>query len=300
MTLMDLKNDIEQEKVTSDLIIFVCPENNFLADQYIEAICALRGHAINRIKSLSELTSALSLVMNYDAYTNVLKTDVFEEIVDDYTIFENVIVVCEKLDKKLKTILADYIITVPTLKDWQVKSYINTVCPGLTDQDINWLYEAKLHDIYGIDTELNKIKLFPKIEQSEILSRIRFEKGSYLYAITNFELADALVLNDKAFLLNFMLHKDYLNVEPLSIVGLALAKAKSILLVTQNSGKSAAEIGISDKQYNFLKGKFSGFSLSKLQYLIKFLSSIDYKLKSGLLDMPKTLQLEYIISNMIS
>ena len=121
----------------------------------------------------------------------------------------------------------------------------------------------------------------------------------YLYAISNYDIADALVAGDKPTLLDFVIHKDYLNVEPLAIVALALAKVKNILLATQNSGKTAAELGMSDKQFGFLKRNYSKFPQERLHTLIRFLSNIDYKLKNGLLDMPKSLQLDYIISNML-
>ena len=300
MKLMELKKSIQLGQAPSDFMVFVCQENFFLADQYIEAICAIRGHVVNSIKSLSELTSALSLVFCYNESTNVLKTDVFDEAAEDYSVYENAIVVCSKIDKKLKSALSDYVIDVPALKEWQIKDYMSVVCPGLDDAGIDWLYEAREHDIYGIDSELAKISLFPIPAQNEMLARLRFEPGSYLYAVSNFELADAIVANNRAALLDFALHEDYLNVEPLGIVALALAKAKNILFITQNSGKTPADLGISDKQFNYLKRSYACFSLNRLQRLVSFLSAIDLRLKNGLLDMPKKLLLDYIISNTLA
>jgi len=299
MKLMELKDMIQKESVPSDLIVFVCPENTFLADQYTAAICELRNHTPNSIQSLSELDSALSLVIGYSSYTNVLKTDVFEESFEDYSMFENVIIICNKIDKKLKAVLSDYVIEIPKLVDWQVKDYMKVICPGLTKEDIDWLYAVKEKNIYGITTELDKLALFSIPEQKEVLTKLRYEPDSYLYTADIYGLTDAILDNNKQYLFDFLSHDTYVNIEALSLTGLLRYNIKNILFSTQELGKhTPSEFGISNtKRYERYR---SSYNLKRLQYLIKFLSSIDYKLKNGLLDMSKDKQLEYIILNTIN
>ena len=297
MKLMELKEFIKKEAVPSDLIIFVCPESTFLAEQYTAAICELRNHTQNSIQSLSELDSALSLVIGYSDYTNVLKTDVFDENYSDYSSFENVIIICNKIDKKLKSVLSDYIVEVPKLVDWQVKDYISVCCPGLDKDDISWLYEVKNNDIYAISTELDKLALFNIPEQHNVLMRLRYEPDSYLYTTDIYKLTNAILSNDKQVLYDFLSHDTYTEIDPIGLTGMLRYNIKNILLVTQNSGKTLSELGISAGNAN--RYKTYGFTLPRLQQLIKFLASIDSKLKNGTLDMSKNKQLEYIILNTI-
>ena len=298
MTLIDLKKSIESGIVETDFMIFVCPENTFIADQYIDAICDLNNLTKTSINSLQEQTSALSLVFENKDELNVMKVDTFDEALIDYSSLTNTIVVCSKVDKKIKQFVEDYIIEFPKLVDWQIKSYINLICPQLDNEEVDWLCKATNNDIYRIVNEIDKIRLFPIMEQKGILNEIRFGKGSDLYALTIFELADAIVKNNKAVLLEFLRH-DELNFEPMSIVGMTLKKVKDILFVTQNSNRKPEDIGLTSKQAWAIDKSYKGFPLTRLQYLLKFLSDIDLRLKSGELDMPKNTLINYLIINTI-
>jgi hypothetical protein len=230
---------------------------------------------------------------------NVLKVETFEEALLDYSGLTNTVVICEKIDKKIKAMVDDYVIAIPKLTDWQIKSYMKLICQDLDQDEIDWLYNACNGDIYKIINEIDKVNLFPSIpERKKALSELRFGPGSDLYSVSLFDLADAIICNNKPFILEFLRHEN-LNFDLLSIVGAMLQKVKNIILVTQNSGKKATEIGISDGYFFRLKKDWGGFPLQRLQMLLQFLSGIDLKLKSGLLDMSKEAQIDYLIANTI-
>ena len=299
MTLIELKKCIEARNVPDDFIVFLCSDNSFIADQYIDAICDANNLTKNRVASLQEQASALSLVMGRTDELNVLKVETFDEALLDYSGLTNTVVVCEKIDKKIKALVDDYVIAIPKLVDWQVKSYAKHVCQDLDQDEIDWLYAACGGDVYRIVNEIDKINLFPSIpERKNVLSELRFGKGSDLYAVSVFDLADAIIRDNKPFVMEFLRHED-VGFDLLSIVGATLQKVKNIILVTQNSGKKASEIGISDGYFYRLKKDWSGFPLQRLQSLLRFLSGVDLKLKSGLLDMPKEAQIDYLIANTI-
>jgi len=144
------------------------------------------------------------------------------------------------------------------------------------------------------------VLLFPD-KHKEILNELRYDPGSDLVSLTSYKLADAIINRNKLILLDYFEHKKaFMNIEPLALVGLLLTKAKQILLITQNSGKTAAEIGCSSAQYNYILKNCRGFSSEYLGDLIRSLSSIDLKLKSGLLEMSKSALLDYIICRALS
>ena len=296
MTLMDLKKSIEAQNIPDDFMIFLYSENSFIADQYIDAICEINNLVKTRINTLQDQASALSLVLGSTDELKVMKVDTFEEALIDFSDLKNTVVVCNKIDKKVKPLVEDYIIEIAKLADWQIKSYIKLICPVLNDDELDWLYQATEGNIYKMINEVDKIKLFPMPEQRSVLDAIRFSPDSDLYSVSIFDLADAIIRNNKPFVLEFLSHKK-LNFDLKQIVGATLQKVKNIILVTQNSGKTASEIGINDKYMYRLRKDWNGFPESRLKALLEFLSGIDLKLKTGSLDMSKEAQIDYLIAN---
>ena len=295
---MDLKKSIEAQNIPDDFIIFLCSENSFIADQYVDAICEINNLVKTRINTLQDQASALSLVLESTDELKVMKVDTFEEALIDYSDLKNTVVICNKIDKKVKPLVEDYIIEIAKLADWQTKSYIKLICPVLNDDELDWLYQATEGNIYKMINEVDKIKLFPVPEQRSVLDAIRFSPDSDLYSVSIFDLADAIIRNNKPFVLDFLRHKN-INFDLMQIVGATLQKVKNIILVTQNSGKTASEIGINDKCMYRLRKDWNGFPESRLKALLEFLSSIDLKLKTGSLDISKEAQIDYLIANTI-
>ena len=169
----------------------------------------------------------------------------------------------------------------------------------MDEDEIDWLYQATSGDVYRITNEVDKIKLFPSSsEQKQVLNELRFSPESDLYAVSIYDVADALIRNNKAFVLDYLRHEEN-GFDLMSIVGMTLQKVKNIILLTQNSGKTATEIGLQDKAGWAIKKAYSGFPVARLQYLLQFLSGIDLKLKMGLLDMSKEAQIDYLMTNLI-
>ena len=100
-TLMELskfKENVLNGILPTQLVVLLCAENFFIADQYINTLCAKTGKEKKLVNSIFEQVSAMSLVFDYTETVNVLKTETFSEIAEDYSVFENIIIVCNKLD----------------------------------------------------------------------------------------------------------------------------------------------------------------------------------------------------------
>jgi DNA polymerase III delta subunit len=226
----------------------------------------------------------------------VLKTEIFSEAAEDYSIFENTIVVCNKLEKKLESALADYVIKIPALKDWQVIEFIKQVCPELDELEAKWLYNAAGKNIYKIESELEKVLLFHPKERKKALACLRYSKDSDLYNLSIFELCDAIIYNKRDILVEYLRHRSIVNFELMSLVGALVPKIRNLILV-KYAGKTAADLGISDGQYYYLS-KDPYLPLERLQSLLQDVSNIDLQLKSGLLDIPKDAQIDYVLAKL--
>ena len=300
MTLRELKLSIQSKDVPDTFFVFVCPPNDyFLATSYINAICESKQLEKVIAESIFDQESALSLVMGFENDFRVVITDTFDEVCADYSKFTNTAVICSKVDKKLEKAVAEYIITVPAVVDWQVKDFIKQKAPKLTDQNIEELYLASGGNMYMLDNMLAKVILFPESEQSIIAFEIAHEPGSHLYDTPTYTLVEGIIKNDRDIIKKYILTNQTSKDEFLGVVNLVLNKIKSTLWV-EYSNKTAAELGISDKQYYFLKNHRSGLSIAALQQKLKVLTSLDLQLKSGLLDISNQRQLDYLIAKLVS
>jgi hypothetical protein len=257
-------------------------------------LCAKTGKEKKLINSIFEQDSAMSLVFDYTETINVLKTETFSEIAEDYSAFENTIIICNKLDKKLESVLANYIIKIPTLKDWQVFDYIKQICPELDDLEAKWLYDVAGKNIYRIESELDKDALFHPKDRKKALACLRFSQDSDLYTLDIFTFCDAIIYNRKDIIVEYLRHRSVINFELMTVVGVLLPKIRNLLMV-KYAGKTADEIGISNGVYYYTV-KDPYLTLERLQTLLKVVSNIDLQLKSGLLDLNKNTQIDYLIS----
>ena len=299
MTLRELKLGIQGKDVPDTFFVFVCPPNDyFLATSYIDAICECKQLEKVIAESIFNQESALSLVMGFENDFRVVFTETFDEICADYSKFTNTAVICSKIDKKLEKAVAEYVISVPAVMDWQVKDYIKQRAPKLTDQNINELYLASGGNMYMLDNMLTKVNLFPEQEQSTIAFEIAHEPGSHLYDTPTYTLVEAIIKNDREAVKKYVLTGQISKDEFLGVVNLILNKVKSTLWV-EYSNKTAAELGMSEKQYYFLKNHRSGQSMSTLQHKLKILTALDLQLKSGLLDISNQRQLDYLIAKLV-
>jgi hypothetical protein len=82
----------------------------------------------------------------------------------------------------------------------------------------------------------------------------------------------------------------------MSLVGALAPKIRNLILV-KYAGKTAADLCISDGQYYYLS-KDPYLPLERLQSLLQDISNIDLQLKSGLLDIPKDAQIDYVLAKL--
>jgi hypothetical protein len=147
MTLMELKEHITNKRVPRDFLIFVNKECPFLASQYIKELSTLAG-GVNKITSIYEpQQSSLFLLTAPEDILNILTVDTFDERSEDYSQFENTIVVCGQVDKTVAKCVENYIIKFPKLEEWQIFDYAKILCPHVDDEDLLWLVKATGNDI---------------------------------------------------------------------------------------------------------------------------------------------------------
>lgn len=299
MTLIELKNYITNKIAPTDFMIFVNKDSSFLASQYLQAISSLFDNGIRKVSSIYEpQQSSLSLLAMPEGTLNVVIVETFDERAEDYSQFENTIVVCEQVDKSIAKSLEDYIIKFPKLEEWQILDYAKTLCPEVDETDLLWLIQASDNNIERVLNELEKVALFSKEDQKAVFASIRFDPQTDLFKTDLFAIVNALVEGDFTVLFDFIRHNGHNTLEPVMLANRALTSLKNIILISQNPGITAEDCGVSGGQFRFLKYKYTGLNVEAVKNKIKFLTNFDLDLKTSRLDLPKRDMLNYLISNL--
>jgi DNA polymerase III delta subunit len=300
MTLKHLKELILNNTPPSDFLVFVCKDNKFLARQYVTELArALNAEEI-KITSIYEplQSSAFLLTQQANDTLNILTVETFDERAEDYTQFENTIVICDSVEKSLVSALDEYIVEMPKFAAWQLFDFVKTQVNFLEDYEINWLLEGANNDIYRIINELDKVKLFSPEEQRQVFQDIRFEPNSDLFKIDFYTFVNALVVGDCEVLKNYLAHEAASKLDPIGVANQVTNSLKNILLATQNPTATAADLGMSPKQHRALNSIYKTVWVEAVKSKLKFLTRLDVRLKSSELDMSKEDMLTYIVANL--
>ena len=298
MTLMELKEHINNKRVPRDFMIFVYKECPFLAAQYVKELSKLAG-GVNKITSIYEpQQSSLFLLTAPEDVLNILTVESFDERSEDYSQFENTVVVCEQVDKTVAKCVENYIIKFPKLEEWQIFDYAKTLCSYVDDEDLLWLVKATNNDIERVTNELAKVTLFNKDEQKAAFAAIRFDAQTDLYKADSLAIQEALAEGNMPVLFDFIKHNGYESIEPVALANGTLTRLKNIILVSQNPMLTGSDCGISDKYCGFLRRNYYSLNIEAIKQKIKFLTNFDLMLKTSQLELSKRDMLNYLVSNL--
>ncbi len=299
MTLVELKNLITAGTVPSEFIILVSKDNQFLARQYVKAICDLAQNDVNKISSIYEpFQSSLALLTNNEGCLNILITDVFDERSEDYTQFENTIVVCEQIDKSIAKATENYAIKLPKLEEWQILDYAKVLCPTVEEADLLWLIKATNGNIECISNELAKVSLFDKKDQKQVFYSVCSDAQAYLNKIDFYAVVDALVHGNKVALFDFVKRDALYELDPVGLANSVFINLKNIIIASQNRMLSAEDCGMTAKQHGYITRNYFNVDIEAIKLKLKFLAKFDLALKTSQLDMSKETMMNYLIANL--
>lgn len=301
MDVKKLKENILNNSLSDDFLILLCEENFFVADQYVSKICQNKHCQENYVEELvNQDNSSLSLVFDFSNNINILKTELFNLFYNDYSQFKNNIVICNKIDKKIEPQLAEFIVKIPKLVDWQIKDFMKLNCKYLEEDEINWLFDVTSGDIYRIENELDKIKVYSNDKQREILNELKYDESTDLYKISTFALSEAILKRNTLVISDYLQHINVADIDPFSLVGLLVSNYKKILFINFNSGLTAEQLKMTPKQINAIKYYYKNISESNVVNSLKFLTNLDKQIKLGNLDMSKKELIEFIICSLLN
>lgn len=297
MELRELKNKILAQEALSFPLLFINYDNDYLIKSYVKKIAENNSLTIKEIESIKEMVdieSGMFKEADYLYIYNLNKDDnLSKEQLKDYKII--LISDTDRKDSDIEKVVFN------KLENWQIEAYVQTLLPGLDNQEVSWLCKNAKYDIWRLDNEASKLNIFDKKDQSKILMAINDDNGYVdLNELTIFNLSNAIMNKDMLGIKKVVEDIDNIDVEGTGLVTILLKNFLNIINIQTNSKATAQSLGMSEKQFRYLQyNQCNKYSNEELFNIYNFLTDIDYKLKSGLLEMTNNQLNYYVLSHII-
>ena len=289
MKIETLKESIENKKIGDTPLIFVYEDVNFIPLQYILEISKIREKDIEYIDSLSSIGSNVNDIFGTTVSSNsirVLITRELEDISDKIKYEKDVYVVVNKVkDKTSLDKLSDYVVMVPKLEEWQIKDYVYSIAEGIDTKSLDWLIEASNKDIYRLENELDKLKLFQESERKYLFEDM-ISDGAFvdLSSFNVFNVTNAVTSRDYSTLKNALKEIKSFDAEPLGVVTLLYNGFKKLILVWLANNPTPENTGLKSGMIWAIKNQPRVFTKEQLLSSFLLLTNIDKLLKTGYID----------------
>lgn len=296
MELKELKEKILNKSNIQFPLVFISSSNDFLLDEYLYGISknlALKLHYISSIGELNDITSSM---FYDDDLLFVYKPEKDAIVKEDDVRNSKIIIIYEKLPKENKIDSVEFC----KLENWMVEDYASTLLPGLTKQETDWICKICKYNIERVSLECQKLSIFDKKKQAEIFKEINDSNGYCdLNDLNIFNLTNAIVKKDILTIKNIIKDIDNIDIEGTGLVTIMLKQFLNIINIQMGKNVSAEKLGMNERQFRAIQYNCNKYNNDELINNYKFLNDIDYKLKSGLLEMTNKELVQYILNNIL-
>ena len=301
MLLEELKEQIEDSKVTDELIIFRC-DNTFIPRQYIEAISKIKSKPIYYLDDINSIGTDSLDIFGVEEDNDVLRIyncNTFDSINRRLYEQRDIIVICKKIDKNCEDIFKNNIVEIPDLLDWQIKDYVYSLLEGMDTKYLDWLIKVCNNDIDRIQLEIDKLLLFEPGNRQNILQQMVQENAFSDVSDKNiFDFISALIKKDKNSLIQIYEDIESIDIEDIGVVTLLYNNFKKYLQVWMQNNPTPENTGLSSKQIWAINKLPRVWTAAQIVDIMILLTEMDYRLKSGLI--PVNMIRDYLVVNLLS
>lgn len=304
MIIEELKKQIEDKNISSDLMIFKYKDSKFLVEQYIQHIARIKNvdityvHDINSI--LQDSGSIFSNILDeYAPRLNVLYSEVYIWGKVDIAKLKDTIIVTTKFeDSDVEKYFSDSIVTFPQLEDWMIRDYVLSVLEGVPPQDTEKLISLCGSNIYRLENEIDKIRLFRADEQRYLFNSMLVDGAlEDLSSYNIFNFTNALISKDVNSLKSIYKELNNVDVNEFGLLTILLKNFRNMILVQLSSNPTPENTGLDGRQLYAIKKIPKVFSNTDLVRVYEFLLELDSKIKQG--ELPTEFLIDYIIVNIM-
>ena len=295
MQLVDLKKQILDKTFKLSDYIFKYEDNSFLVNTYIDRIISDNDLVAIKVNNLDEVSDIENNVFD-DTSKNIyiLSCDEFNEDITKHN-YNKIIVKTKKVTNENSAI---NVIEFCKLENWQIEDYVKVSLPGLTDAEIKWLCNIANYDINRLDLECRKINIFNKSEQEHIFKQLNTENMyEDLNSLTIYNFTNAVIKNNLSEAAAVLRDIKNIDVEPTGVVTILYKNFKHIIDIQMNNKATADSLKMSPKQFMAIRRNCNVYNNERLVKIFDLLTSVDYMLKSGLLENERII--DYLVTNIM-
>jgi hypothetical protein len=286
-----LKAQILDRTLSDNSLIFKYEDNKYLCFKYIDEIAKFKNKNKFFINSINEIDLDS---FEYDKFLYILDIDELKENIPNC--INNLIVVCNKISED---IAVEYV-SISKLADWHLKDYISIKLPGLKEEEIDWLVDITKKDIYRLENESNKIKIFPKESQRTIFKLINEGDGySDLNTLNIFDFTNSIMKRNLSKIKEILYCIEKLDVDAFALIALLLKNFLNLINIQMGIKPTPEGLGLTYNQFKAIGYNCGKYKNEELIKIFEFLTSIDNEVKSGNLDIENEDLISYLICNII-
>ena len=303
MKLEELKSDIENGSISDGPIVFIFKDSPFICYQYVNEISRVTHKSVNYLDDISEISdSSVDIFSMQDTYSNEIKfycADSIDFIPSGFRNSKYSYIVASKVDSKVKKEYEDLIITIPKIEDWQIRDYAYSTTSGVDNKSIDWIIDICKKDLFRVDNELDKLRLFDKEERQNFFNQMVSQNlFSDLSPYEVFDLTNAVSKKDLSVVAKVLYDIDNYDAEPLGVVAILLNQFKKLILVLLHPNPTENSIGLKNNVIYAIKRSGAKYSKEQLVKSFEFLCDIDRRLKIGEIDTKWLV--DWIICNILT
>lgn len=298
MTLQEAQAAILEDRVDR-LLIFNCGKSEFIPLQYARHLAQLHELEIKTVDSLDDYYQGSG---GFGMVSNTLylyRVDCLEEVDPLLTTSSDIIIIAKKIKKDVYKDYAYNIVDVPDLEPWHVHNYIQGICGGLTEVQAQQLAQSCKYDLFKIDQELAKLRVFAPAAQAALFDV--FTRCGLLGEAaeeTIFDLTNAIQARDINKIKTILSHIGSIDVEPVGLVTVLSNNFKKLIKVWLAKNPTEASIGLKNNQIWAINRQPHTYSKEQLLKVLKTINEVEYKLKSG--EIPENLIIDYLITSTLT
>lgn len=303
MLISELKKSIEDKSIiNSRVIVAELPKskNTFIIHQYLHQIVLDNNLSISLIDDISVINDPFNsfkdaLWVNYvDKFVGNVE-DIFLRIPSNCFL----IIVANVVENEIKSLYNKYVVEIPELENSQIRAYAYSNLEGIDKKRIDWLLDICKYDIYKLDQEIDRLKIFPIGDRNYTFQQC-VEGGIYdnlsLYNIFNF--TNALITKDINKLKIILSEIENCDVEPTGLITILNNNFRNIISIQLDPTATAESLNMNAKQFSAIRYSCGRYTKEQLISAYKLISLLDFNLKTG--KLPAACIADYVVTHLLS
>ena len=288
MTVQELKSDIENNKVSDDLLILINSDNSYISDTYVQRIAQNKGIPITVVEDIEALQpNKFNIFGEVDETSNlkIVRVEKLSYTESGLQTVKNAVIIADKVDEKTMEMYKDFIVTIPKLEKWQIKQYATISLEGVSEDLIDRFLSVCNYDIYRISSELSKFESFDKSDIPSLFHDC-LESGA-LSDVTEFNaynLTNSIQKKDMYELRSCLYDINNIDIDPVGFISLLISGFRKMIYVWLQNNPTEENTGLKSNQIWAINKIPKHYTKEQLIEVQKFLTELDYKAKSGQID----------------